>query len=205
MNALLYFFNSRMVLLMMLAAFQQAFLWFANCDIAHHSITQAHGQVAYHLYKYNSVLLNPELTAHIKAMPESKDRLIELKEVTHLDFGSPTQPFPINDTVGYGVVLGLLWKITHSLQFIDIQWLQILIFILLMPLFYQTALLLFGSEHIAWWSSTAQLLFLPLGAFNIQAVRDVWAYYALLILLYCVLKYLRQGSLCALVMGCIFF
>ena len=113
-------------------------------------------------------------------------------EIDHEKFGPPTQYRNYFDSIGYGVVIGLLWKITHSLDYLDIQLLQILIFALLMLLFYQIAFILFKSKKTALCSSIALLAFLPISYLNVQVFRDIWPYYASVTLAYTILAYLFQ-------------
>lgn len=162
----------------------------------HFTLTQLHGQVGYNINVYGSVALNPELTQKMDRERSSRQMLIDYNCVDSCQFQAPSKPFVTNDTIGYGLVLGLLWKITHSYSFKDVQWLQIAIYSLLMILLYQIAFLLFGSAQIAFSACLAHLLFFPLIAMNVQPVRDVWAYYGVVILVYGMLHYLfNKGSL----------
>lgn len=131
-------------------------------------------------------------------------QLIDYNGIT-CDTSHVHEPFAINDTVGYGILLGLLWKITHSLRFYDVQLVQIVMFSLLMLIYYQIAYLLFESTMIAFMCGMFQLLFFPLLAYNVMPVRDVWAYYGMLVLLYASLaSYYNQLALPDLVICFIF-
>lgn len=178
--------NKNSCILMASAALINILFFFLHNSNVYFAITQAHGQVGYNIYTYNSVELNPALTEHMERAMREEQQLIDYDRVRDIDFGPPTESFPINDTVGYGVLLGLLWKITDSLKFIDMQILQIILFVLLMPLYYHLALLLFGNTFIAFVCGIAHLCFFPLIAYNVMPVRDVWAYYGLLVLAYAV-------------------
>jgi len=102
-------------------------------------------------------------------------------------------------------VLGLIWKITGSLRYLDVQILQILIFSLLMILIYQIALVLFGNAIIAFICGISLLCFFPILFQNVQANRDIWAYYGIIILLYALLAYKQKESLITLIIGCALF
>ncbi len=181
------------------------FLYIHNPNI-YFAITQAHGQIGYNLYTHNMIGMDPELTEHMRATMYAQGKLIEYDTVVHQAYNKPIEPFPINDTVGYGVLLGLLWKITHSLRFLDVQILQISMFCILMLFYYQVAYLLFGSAQIAFACGLMLLLFFPLLAYNVMPVRDVWAYYGLLVLAYTVLSYLhRRISAVCMILCMIFF
>ncbi len=167
------------------------FLYLYNPKV-YFAITQAHGQIGHNLYKHNVIGMNADLADYMRNQMHEQGQLIDYDTIPHQEFNKPTEPFPINDTVGYGVLLGLLWKLTNSLKFRDIQLLQIIIFCILMLFYYQVAYLLFGSTQIAFVCGTMQLLFFPLISYNVMPVRDVWAYYGLLILCYAVLSYMHR-------------
>ncbi len=143
---------------------------------------------------------------HISALHREKKSLIDYSSLDHSVYAAPTEYRSINDTVGYGILLGLLWKITGSCHYWHIQLLQAILFSLFMWLFYDIAFLLFGNVYIAIFCSVAHLFFFPLIYLNVQAMRDIWAYYALLILLYGLLSYfLKHASISRLVLCGIIF
>lgn len=192
------------VLLVMSLSINGIFLYWINQDLSfHHTITQAHGQIGYNWINYNNPwMLNSKLSDYLSQQCLQHNRLINLSEVNK-DFGQPTQPFPVNDTIGYGLVLGLLWKITGSFNFIDVQLLQIMLFTLLLLLLYKAVALLFDDRKIAFYSCLSVLFFFPLVAYNVQAVRDIWAFYGLVFLLYGVVQFLSgQKSFLKLVACC---
>lgn len=198
--------NKHSLILMALALAVNALFFFFHNPNVYFAITQAHGQVGYNMRTYNSVQLNPALTHHIEQIMRKEQHLIDYDGMRDTDFGPPTESFPINDTIGYGVLLGFLWKITDSLKFIDVQILQVMMFVLLMPLYYLLAFLLFGSANIAFVCGISQLMFFPLIAYNVMPVRDVWAYYGLLVLAYGICTYLFASiSFSALALCAMFF
>lgn len=170
-----------------------------------YAITQDHGQIAYNFLLHNNIGLNQHLCNDIAAIQKKTNTLIDFAQL-ETKYEAPTRPFPINDTIGYGFILALLWKITESFRFIDVQFLQMLLYALSIIFFYQIALLLFENKSIAFFATIAQLSFIPLLAQNVQAVRDVWAYYGLIVLLYVLLMFLKQKkSVWFLAMGCSIF
>lgn len=176
------------------------FLYFYNPQY-HFTLTQLHGQVGYNINAYGSIGINPEITKKMDDQRCAKGTLIDYDCVNPHEFQAPTKPFVTNDTIGYGLVLGALWKLTNSFSFNDVQWLQIFIYSLLMLLLYQIVLLLFGSAQMAFGACLAHLLFFPLIAMNVQPVRDVWAYYGVVILVYGMVQYLfNYASLWRLLM-----
>jgi hypothetical protein len=154
------------------------------------AISQLHGQVGYNLVCYNSCNINSKLTTYCGQLQQQQNCLIDYAEIKNINFGFPQEIFPINDTIGYGVVLGLLWKLTNSFRFLDIQFLQIIIYTIVLLLYYQTCLLLFGDSFTAFLCSVVQLFFFPLLWLNVQPVRDIWAYYGSVILLYGIVQFL---------------
>ena len=149
-----------------------------------------HGEIAYNVYRFNSIKGNPERLSFVCKQQQELHRVFDYAEIDHDHYGPPTQYRSIQDTVGYGVLLGLLWKITGSLRYLDIQILQILIFSLLMFLFYSLAFMIFGNERTALLCSIAHLCFLPLFYLNVQACRDIWAYYGVLLMIWALVSYL---------------
>ena len=154
------------------------------------AISQTHGQIAYNVCTRGSVWLDPAVTKQIDVQQQQAHTLIDFDAIDTTQLGEPTEPFPINDTIGYGLVLALLWKLTGRYTFMLVQWLQVLLFVLTIPLVYSIALQLFASNRAAILSCIALIGFAPLIALNVQPVRDIWAYYGLVILLYGLVQYL---------------
>ena len=90
------------------------FLYYYNAYY-YYSITQLHGQVGYNINNYNSAHLNPNLTNYMDKQKTEAGHLIDFDHVNPTEFDPPAQPFIINDTIGYGVVLGMLWKFNRSI------------------------------------------------------------------------------------------
>lgn len=197
--------NKQSLLLVCLALCMNIlFLYLYNPKV-YFAITQAHGQIGYNFYRYNVIGMNSALTQQMNSLMREQGRLVDYDNVD-LPQAVNYEPFPINDTVAYGLLLGFIWKLTGSLKFIDIQMLQIIIFSLLMLIYYQVAYMLFGCTQIAFCCGIAQLCFFPLLAYNVMPVRDVWAYYGLLVLCYAVLSYLfKQSNITASISCLIFF
>lgn len=196
-------FNKHIVILFAMSlVINGVFLWinYQNKDYCY-GILMPHGEVGYNFYKYNSIKINPERMELIKKLQEKSDVLINYSDISPEKFGGPTAYRSVYDTVGYGVVLGLIWKITKSLRYVDVQILQIIIFSFLMILIYQIALMLFGSATVAFICSIALLCFFPIIFQNVQANRDIWAYYGIVILLYAFLAYKQKKSLITLIIG----
>lgn len=183
--------NRQAITLVVLAACMNILFLYMHNPHIYFAITQAHGQIGYHLYRCNKIGIDPLLTQQVNKQMHEQQQLIDYNTVS-CDTQHTHGPFLINDTIGYGVLLGLLWKITGSLQFFDVQVLQIILFSFLMLYYYQLAYLLFGAESIAFLCGIAHLLFFPLLAYNIMPVRDVWAYYGLLILAYATVAFYNK-------------
>lgn len=150
--------------------------------------------------------MNTELADYMYTLQNDKPQLIDFSAARAHAFGPPDAPFPVNDTIGYGVLLGLLWKVTHTLSFNDVVWLQIFLYCVMVFLIYQIGVMLFATQCMGRGVTIAFLCYLPLIALNVHAVRDVWAAYAIIVLLYGVLAYLKhKTSWIALLSGCMFF
>ncbi len=154
-----------------------------------------HGDIAYNIFTNNSLKSNPKRLSAIAHTQTEEQRLVDYAELPQPDsYGPPTHFRSINDTVGYGVLMGLVWKITKSLRYSDMRWLQILIFCLLMPLIYAIALLMLNNKNSAFLACLALLAFTPLIFMNVRPLRDIWGFYGLVVLLYC-LNRSRHSSL----------
>jgi len=181
------------------------FFWFCT-EKEYHAISMAHGNVALNMYRYNNPGINTRLAQHMHVVQHGVQELVDFNEVRDREFGQPDAPFPVNDTIGYGVLLGLLWKVTGSLLFTDVIVLQILMYLIMVFLIYQTGLLLFRCKHVALCSAIAFLCYLPLIALSVHAVRDVWAAYGGIVLLYAIFAYIRhKKSGWFFVWACVFF
>lgn len=158
-------------------------------------LLRQHGEVGYNLFKYNSIKVNKRRMAAIAQREKLENRLINYAEIDHDQYGMPEEYHSINDTVGYGIVLGLLWKVTGSLRYRDVQILQIILFCIAMIYFYRIGQLLFANDTLALYSSGALLFFLPIVFLNVQVLRDVWGFYGIIILLFCFLSCIKKNML----------
>ena len=161
-------FNKNAIILSCLALFVNLVFLFFNYDKKSicPGYAQQHQEVAQSVYKYNSIKVG------------------EIKD------GKPSKHRSYADTPAYGLIIGLLWKITHSQNILDIKIFQILLFVFLMLFFYQIAFMLFASARPAFISGIALLFFFPMIYLNVQVAKDGWVFYAGVVLLYTILKYI---------------
>ena len=153
-------------------------------------LISAHGEIGCNFYKYNSIKLNPKQSGYVSSFSKEGE-LVDYGVVKNKDFGKPTIFRDVNDTIGYGVLLGLIWKITGSLKYRDVQILQVIIFSFLMILFYFIVYMIFASYNFAFLCSCLLLCFYPLIYLNVQPLRDIWGYYGLIILLFALLRFFK--------------
>lgn len=187
-------FNPQSTLLALATlAIGSIFLFFNHKNIFVETLLRPHGEVAYNLYKYNSLKVNPARMGALAAKEQVTGRRADYYEIDHEKFGPPTTHRNAFDTIGYGVVIGTLWKITDSLNYLDIQILQLLLLAFFMFLFYYIAFMLFKSKRAALFSGIALLSFFPLFYLNAQVFRDIWPFYAAIILLFITIKFLFDG------------
>lgn len=168
------------------------FLFFYHTRDQHSGTLLAHGEVGYNVYAHNSVKINPKRMDDVGYKQSNEERRVDYSEIDHSQYSLPTEYRAVTDTIGFGVLLGLLWKITHSLRYLDVQILHVFIFSFLMFLFYQIALLLFKKKIIAFVCSCVHLAFFPIVYQNILSHRDIWYYYGVILLFYGVLSYLYK-------------
>jgi len=160
------------------------FFSFDSYGIGYAGSESRHGEIAYNVWRYNSVKMNPARARARGIKQQEIGRLVNVSEIDHEQFGSPTRYPSMLDTVGYGVLIGLLWKITNSLSFTDIKVFQIFFYSLLMFFIYSLAAVLFNNRNVALACGVAQLFYLPLVGQTILVLRDVWDYYGSLLLLW---------------------
>lgn len=159
--------------------------FYAGPSQMYHAITQAHAHVGFNFARYNSVWLSSELTAIMQQHMRSREEFYDVADLRDYSLSQqPDQPFPINDTIGYGILLGLVWKITRSYALVDVQIIQIFLYLISLLFIYQIAFLLFRKKDIALFCTGAHLLFFPVIALAVQPVRDIWAYFATVLLLW---------------------
>lgn len=168
--------------------------YYYGTNHAYYSPDPMHGEVGYNVYNFNVITRNSELGAHLAQLkkegtvPLSSNRMVDPVHAQQL-FAPTGEYNAITDTVGYGVLLGLIWKLTGSLRYRDVQFVQIGMLSLLMLLIYGLAMMLFGNVIYARCVSLCFLFFFPLMSLNVQVLRDIWAYYGVLVLLFFLMYY----------------
>jgi hypothetical protein len=151
-----------------------------------------HGEIGYNFYTNNNPMICRDRLNYVSEQQVEQLRLFEYAELSDHNFEKIYKFRSVNDTIGYGILLGFLWKITGSLRYRDIQILQIIIFCLLILFLYKLALLLFNNKNVALLSCIAQLFFFPLIFLNVHPLRDIWAYYGIVMMLYGLLSVSRE-------------
>lgn len=187
------FNTTALIIVLVSLAINGCFYYFNKKNLFCEGLIKDHGEVAYNLYQYNSTKINPARADALRSLEYKESRRVDYYEIDHKSYGPPTQYRSYFDSIGYGVVIGLLWKLTGSLDYSDIQLLQIVLFSLLLFLFFQIALMLLGMRG-AIFSSIALLLFFPAFFLNVQVLRDIWPFYSAIIVMYVALRYLLQKS-----------
>lgn len=129
--------------------------------------------LAYSVYKDNSFL-------HYMAKTFYKDGI---------QISSVIEPIkiPIFEGPAYGWLMGLLWKLTGSLRYYDMQVLQMFLFAFSCLLLYWSMLFVV-EKRAAFFSALAVPLFFPLMFLNINPVRDVFCFYGATVLVYLVMQ-----------------
>ena len=181
------------------------FLFVYGNENYHMGSLVTHGEVGCNMARYGVPKLNSDRIALISNMQVEKGHMVDFSDVENISFGPPDRFIPINDTIGYGIILGCLWKLTGSLWYLHVQVLQIILYLLCLPLIYRLSKILFGSDRVAFLSMLLVGAFFPLMYMNIHPVRDVWAFYGLVVLLNAVVGYLSQRlAFIAVVLSSIF-
>ncbi len=146
-----------------------------------------HAEIAFNLYNNNSIKVNPERIQNFATLCNEKEQLVTYEEFNTSTVSDDTEYRSVNDTIGYGILLGLLWKLTNKLTYQNMQMLQMLLFSLLMILIYESAMLLFHQRQIALFVCGAFLCYFPLIFLNVQVMRDIWGYYGLAVIFYSII------------------
>ena len=135
-----------------------------------------HIPLAYNFYKHGTL-------SEIKEDIEYKTQ----KATPTCIYECPEKP-TVNDTVGYAFLVGSLWKITKSLDLLDIQLLQIIMFCLMIFFLYEIFLLLFQNAAVAFIGCLLIDFWYHLVLMNVTPSRDIWGYYGGVVLAYVLLK-----------------
>lgn len=146
--------------------------------------------LAYSVYKDNSLLYYTAKTFYKNGV----------------QIGSVIEPekIPLFEGPAYGWLMGMLWKLTGSLRYYDMQILQMLLFALSCLLLYWSMLFVV-EKHTALSSALAVPLFFPLMFLNSNPVRDVFCFYGTAVLLYLVTQaFYDKNRLSALIAGAFF-
>jgi len=99
--------NKRTVSLFLASlALNGIYLFFNYHNNYYPTLLSSHGEVGYNVYRYNSVKVNPERRSALCAQHKKLKRVVDYREIDPERFGPPTQYRSIQDTVGYGVLLG---------------------------------------------------------------------------------------------------
>src|SRR3989338_3034676 len=128
-------------------------------------------EYGYSIYKKNSIALN---YYHMPDMQRSIEQ-INLRD-------TPVPPSR-QDTIGYGVILGLLWKIFNKPSMFYIQFIQMVVYSLSSVLLWRI-LLVYLSFITSFVCMIGFFLYTPLVYMNIVPIRDIWAFYGGIVLLY---------------------
>lgn len=159
-----------------------------------------HAEIGFNFYAFNNPRCNPQIRKFLHSFPFDQPipygiaGFTDVKVLKDHQWELPSAPPPIFETIGYGLILGILWKITQSLSFLDIQILQIFMYVLLMFFIYHLSLMLFKNIRTAFFCGLCHLLFFPLIWLNIQVLRDAWVYYGLLMLSWGIVYQLQKDS-----------
>lgn len=94
----------------------------------------------------------------------------------------------VTESVGFSVLVGLLWKIMGSPNIFYVQLLSILLFSFFMLFIYQIGYYLFETEKLACLSSVSFLFFFPLVFHVGQGIKDIFAYYGIVMVLFVMLR-----------------
>lgn len=125
--------------------------------------------LAYSVYKHNAF-------TKYKALTTYKDG-VKIVSTTNTKI-------PVVEHPGYGWLMGLVWKITGSLKYCDMQILQIILFVISCFFLYWGLVVALQDSNQALWATAGVPLFLPLLFLNVNPIRDIYCFYGSSILFY---------------------
>lgn len=112
----------------------------------------------------------------------------------------------MKDSVGYGVLLGLLWKITGSSSFYSVIFLQVLLFTLSLCFIFQALFWWYQDQQQAIFATLGVLLFLPGIFLNVQPVKDIWSFFGTVAILWASIGLMKKKiPTSLLIISAIFF
>lgn len=165
-----------------------------------------HGEIAYNVWRRDAFLINKERNQYRSSLEGKNNRRIHYYEIDHSLISSASTTFKSTiDTPFYGLLLGLLWKITHSLSYNDIIIVQMLLFTLCICLLYRIASIIFSDKKTAFCIALAHLAFFPLTYLNVYPLRDIWVYYGLMIMFYGIVTYFYNAHSWKILLSCALF
>jgi hypothetical protein len=140
--------------------------------------------LAYSFYKDNALI-------HYTAQTIYRNKVQIVRTYRPLE-----KKIPVFESPGYAWFMGLLWKITGSLKYYDMQILQMLLFVFSCLLLYWSTLLIVDHKQKALYAVLAVPLFFPLMFLNINPIRDAFCFYGVAMLLYLIMMsiYYQQQS-----------
>lgn len=136
-------------------------------------------QLGYNFYKYNSL-------THLYEQAVYKDHGVVATGV------SIDRVPDIRDTIGYALLLGVLWKVTGSTKFYWVSLLQIFFFIIVLCLLFQMLWWLYEDRIKALYGVFGILAFLPGVYISVQPVKDIWSFFGTAVLLWVIIGLIKE-------------
>jgi hypothetical protein len=182
-----FFYNQKERCLIVIATLLMSLLFLCISDkgfLLYNS--QIQGIIAYNILHHGTIRVDTSFNTAALERFDKEKKIIPMHELfdTSCNVYFPKDPPPINDTIGYAVLLAFLWKITNCYSFFVVQVLQIILYIGSLLLLFECAILLYGSRKKALLSLMLLLAYFPLTAMIVQPIRDGWAFYGIVALLY---------------------
>lgn len=140
---------------------------------------------AYAIYKHNSFFYIYDAGLYFK-----NGLLQQNKESSK----TPVGKHLVTESIGFSVLMGLIWKIMGSPNILWIQLLSILLFLFFMLFIYQIGYFLLKTEKLAVLSSLSFLFFFPLIFYVGQGRKDIFAFFGIVVLLFTMLRVAFQSK-----------
>lgn len=155
-----------------------AYEWHTRCESSYLFPKHA-SQVGYNFYRYGTIT---------RLYEGSTYKYHGVVGTGHMQDRAPN----MKDTIGYGVLLGLLWKATGATQFYWVILLQVLLLTLSLCLLYQAIFWFYQDRQKAAFSIFGVFAFLPAFYLNVQPVKDMWSFYGTVVLLWALIGLMQH-------------
>lgn len=166
--------------------------------------------ISFHSYIKNNGSYYPETPIDLSYSVYKHNSFTEYRALTAYKDGvrimsATSKKIPVIEHPGYGWLMGLVWKITGSLKYYDMQFLQIILFVISCLFLYWGLVIALQNVNQALWAAAIVPFFLPLLFLNVNPIRDIYCFYGASVLFYLFIHmYYKQLAIKQTIIGGLF-